>query len=139
MDVSWTDEEAEPDRLDKDEWWVLSDSVARRVLLLASSLTSVGVCAGRRLRTIGRVGDDALPSSLGWPYGEPLVTKGDSDETDALRDRPETYAFVLWKCVTEARFAKAGMRVRPWLLTWEATPAFVVKSMKSLSPGIRKR
>jgi hypothetical protein len=83
------------------------------------------------------VGDDALPSSLDWPYGEPLVAK--EDETDALRDRPETHAFVLWKCVTEARFAKAGMRVRPWLLTWEATPAFVVNTMMSLFPGIRRR
>jgi hypothetical protein len=49
LDVSLADEEAEPDRLDKDEWWVLSDSVARRVLLLSTSLTSVVVCAGRRL------------------------------------------------------------------------------------------
>jgi hypothetical protein len=49
--------------------------------------------------------------------------------TDVLKSRPETCGLVLWKCVTAARFAKAGMRARPCLLAWTAIPVFVVVSM----------
>lgn len=43
--------------------------------------------------------------------------------------RPGTCGFVLWKCVTEARFAKAGMRVIPWGPEWKVTPKLAVMSM----------
>lgn len=58
-----------------------------------------------------------------------MVANEDSDETDVLKSRPETCGLVLWKCVTAARFAKAGIRVRPCLPEWKATPVFAVMSV----------